>query len=184
MIERGKRLPGGDHPGLRWIVGPAEEAPLYPPYALITTGDSVHWMDWYVVMPRFGGMLTPNGYLAILGVETVPPPWEDDMWALVRRFSTIPRWEHFDPVAGLEERGLFRRVGTRKTLPVRFTQSLDDYIESFHGRASFSRERLTPKDAAAFDDALRALLGPVCGDSVELQIVTEIVWGKPLGVSR
>lgn len=181
MIERGMRLPGGDHPKLRWIVGSAEESPLYPPYALITAGDSLHWMDWYRVMPRFSRLLTPNGYLAILGIETVPPPWEEEMRSLVRRFSTIPNWRYFDIVGGLEERGLFQRAGSRRTEPVRFTQALDQYIESFHGRASLSRERLASDYAAAFDEKLRALLEPMCGDAVELQIVTEIVWGKPGG---
>lgn len=45
MIEEGKRLPGGDHPHLQWIVGRAEDVALHPPYALITAGDSLHWME-------------------------------------------------------------------------------------------------------------------------------------------
>ena len=74
MIEQGKVLLNGDHPKLRWIVGPAEEVGLDPPYALITAGESVHWMDWYTVMPRFAHMLTASRYLAILGVEHLPAP--------------------------------------------------------------------------------------------------------------
>jgi 2-polyprenyl-3-methyl-5-hydroxy-6-metoxy-1,4-benzoquinol methylase len=46
MIEAGKGLPGGGHPRLRWIIGRAEDAPLRPPYALVTAGSSLHWMDW------------------------------------------------------------------------------------------------------------------------------------------
>jgi SAM-dependent methyltransferase len=179
MIEWGRKLPGGDHPHLTWIVGTAEDAPLRPPYALITTGDSLHWMDWYVVMPRFARLLTPNGHLAILGVETAPPPWEEELWSLIRRYSTIPRWQAFNLVAGLEERGLFRRAGARRTEPFRFAQSLDAYVESFHGRASFSRERLTPEDAAAFDETVRAVVEPICGVTVEIQVYAEVVWGKP-----
>ncbi|HET9979541.1 MAG TPA: methyltransferase domain-containing protein, partial [Ktedonobacterales bacterium] len=53
MVERGKHLPGGDSPSLEWIVGAAEDARLNPPYALITAGDSLHWMEWAVVLPRF-----------------------------------------------------------------------------------------------------------------------------------
>src|SRR5690349_13494055 len=66
MIGQGKLLPGGNHPDLNWILGRAEDAPLHPPYSLITTGDSLHWMDWDVVMPRFARMLTPRGRLAVL----------------------------------------------------------------------------------------------------------------------
>ena len=51
MLAEGRRRPGGDHPNLTWIVGAAETAPLSPPYALVTAGDSLHWMDWDVVLP-------------------------------------------------------------------------------------------------------------------------------------
>src|SRR6476469_3743745 len=57
MIAKGKRSPGGDRPNLHWIEGRAEEAPVNPPYALITTGDSLHWMDWEAVLPRFRALL-------------------------------------------------------------------------------------------------------------------------------
>src|SRR5690242_11835978 len=36
MVAAGRALPGGADPRLRWIVGRAEDAPLAPPYALIT----------------------------------------------------------------------------------------------------------------------------------------------------
>src|SRR5439155_1186695 len=49
MIEEGRRLLGGGDPRIRWIVGPAETAPLEPPYGLITTGQSLHRMDQGVV---------------------------------------------------------------------------------------------------------------------------------------
>lgn len=181
MIERGKRLPHGDHPHLNWIVGQIEDVPLHPPYALITTGDSLHWMDWYVVMPRFTHMLTPHGYLAILGVDRLPIPWEADLWSIIRRYSTVPNGQYYDYIKGVEERGLFQRVGMQRTKPVPFTQSLEDYIESFHGRASLSRERMAPTDVAAFDAEVGALVSSFCQDNtVELQLVSEVVWGKPL----
>ncbi|MGH2560279.1 MAG: class I SAM-dependent methyltransferase, partial [Thermomicrobiales bacterium] len=72
MIEQGRALPGGDRPNLVWIEGYAEDAPLNPPYALITAGQSLHWMEWAVVMPRFRDLLTPNGVLAIAGNGAQP----------------------------------------------------------------------------------------------------------------
>ena len=36
MIEYGKRLPSGDHAGLRWLYGRIEEVALDPPYVLVT----------------------------------------------------------------------------------------------------------------------------------------------------
>lgn len=186
MIAQGQRLPGGDSPHLRWIIGRAEDATLDPPYALITAGDSLHWMEWDVVMPRFARLLTPHGYLAILTVGWLPVPWQDALNTLIQRSSTVRDFQPHDPPKDVEARGLFQRMGERHTEPVPFAQSLDAYVESFHGRASFSRERMDPAEAAAFDAELRALVTSFSqdavesADAVELRLVAEVVWGKPL----
>lgn len=73
-----------------------------------------------------------------------------------------------------------RQYPSSMTEPVSFIQSLDDYIESFHGRATFSRERMSPRDAIALDEEIRALGTPFCPGSVERQLVTDVVWGRPL----
>src|ERR1700726_823812 len=75
MIEKGKQLPNGNHPQLHWIYGKVEEVRLAPPYALITAGSSIHWMNWPVTFPRFRFMLTPNGFLALVYRRTLPMPW-------------------------------------------------------------------------------------------------------------
>jgi hypothetical protein len=137
-------------------------------------------MDWYAIMPRFMRLLTPPGFFAIVDVEELRLPWDDDLRQLRREYSTIPNFQYYDHVKGLEERGLFHRVGSKRTQPALLTQSLDDYIESFHGRAAFSRERMTPEAAASFDEAIRKLVSRYCQETVELQIVAEVVWGKPL----
>jgi trans-aconitate methyltransferase len=181
MIGQGKSLPQGQNPRLNWIVGHIEDAPLQPPYALITAGRSLHWMDWYVVLPRFARMLTPNGYLAIVYVKQLPTPWNQELTAIRRRYTTTPdRQSHHQIATDVAERGLFKSAGTARTAPVTLSQTLDDYIESFHSQSSFSRSRMTPENAAAFDQELRALVAPLCTDTVEQQVVTEIVWGKPL----
>jgi SAM-dependent methyltransferase len=181
MIAEGKRLPHGDHPRLSWMVGRAETVALQPPYALITAGDSLHWMDWYVLMPRLASLLTLGGYLAILGVGQLPTPWDKGLGPIIRRYSTIANYEPYDPPGDVERRGLFRRAGAQRTKPVSFTQRLEEYVESFHGRASFSRERMAPGQAAAFDAEVRALVAPFCREGVvELQVEVEVVWGKPL----
>lgn len=182
MIQQGKCLPQGDHPRLNWLVGRMEEVPLHPPYALITTGDSLHWMDWEVVLPRFARLLTQEGFLAILGVEQLPPAWSSELSLICRHYTTVPNKQiSYDFIQAIEERGLFQRVENWRTKPVPFSQSLADYIESFHGRASFSRDRMSPANANAFDACIRALVSPFCQKgTVELQIVTEIVWGRPL----
>lgn len=180
MIEQGKRLPIGDHPRLRWICAPMEDAPLDPPYALITAGASLHWMDWQVVLPRFRQALTPRGMLAIIYDEALPLPWDDPLRSLIRRCSTNQKFQPYDTIEELERRGLFTKVGEQRTAPVTFTQPIDDYIESFHARNGFSRERMSREMAAAFDNKLRKLLAEFCPDgNVTIQIMARIVWGRP-----
>ncbi|HEY7357103.1 MAG TPA: class I SAM-dependent methyltransferase [Ktedonobacterales bacterium] len=180
MIEQGKLLPQGDHPNLTWILGRAEDAPLHPPYSLITAGDSLHWMDWEVVMPRFARMLTPRGKLAVLGADQLPPPWQDALLPVIQRYSVMSNWQPYDLIKELEERSLFRRVGSQRTEPTPFVQTVDEYIASFHARASLAWGRMTADAAAAFDSEVRALVSRFSPEQVELQLVTEVVWGIPL----
>ena len=180
MIEQGKRLPRGNSPSISWIVGAVETAPLNPPYSLITAGDSLHWMDWAIVMPRLATMLTPHGSLAILGVGQLPTPWDDHLLPIIQRYSTVSGYHPYDLVTELEARDLFRTSDRQTTAPIPFVQPLEEYIGSFHGRASFVRERMGSASAKAFDNEMRALVSQYCTGDVALQIVTEVVWGKPL----
>jgi trans-aconitate methyltransferase len=180
MIAQGKRLSHGDSPRLTWVLGPVEDAPLHPPHALITAGDSLHWMDWATVMPRFAGMLTANGVLAILGVGQLPTSWDNDLLPIIRRYSVIAGHQQYDLIEELKMRGLFEEASRQTTELIPFTQTLDSCVESFHGRASFPRERMGEPAAAAFDAEVRALVATHNPHSVTLHLVTEIVWGKPL----
>jgi len=179
MIEQGRHLPNGDHPHLNWIIGRIEDVQLVPPYALMTAGESLHWMDWDTLLPRLQPLLTPHAMLAILEIEYGPVPWSEALRALIQRYSTIHDYQHVDLVAALEQRRLFSVIGKRRTEPVQFVQSLEAYIESFHGRASLSRARMPLEDAASFDQALRHLVSAIHPDQVELPIVVDITWGKP-----
>jgi len=180
MIEQGRHLPHGDHPHLNWIIGRIEDVQLVPPYALMTAGESLHWMDWDTLLPRLQPLLTPHAMLVILEIEYGPVPWSEALRALIQRYATLHDYHHVDLVAALEQRRLFSVVGRRRTAPVPFVQSLEAYIESFHGRASLSRARMPPADTAAFDQALRHLVAAVNPDHVELPIVVAITWGKPV----
>ena len=76
MIETGRLLTNGGHPHLNWIHSTVEDAALSPPYALVTAGQSLHWMDWEITLARVGRMLTGNGCLAIVELKAEPSPWE------------------------------------------------------------------------------------------------------------
>jgi len=186
MIAAGKGLPGGSDPRITWITGPAEDALLRPPYDLITAGDSLHWMDWEIVLPRLAGVLSPAGYLAVLSVGGYLDPADEGarqgLVNLIKRYSTFTEWRPgFDLIGELERRELFHVQGRAETAPVPFRQPIADYVESFHARASLSWQRMTPADAAAFDRELTNLLRERSGEAVELSIRATVVWGKPIG---
>ena len=182
MIEAGRRLPDGDHPRLRWLHGRVEEVDLDPPYALVTAGASLHWMEWGIVLPRFRAVLAPGGYLAIVEQRILPDPWST-LGDLVARYRTDAyRAQPHAMIDELERHGLFRKVGEQVTAAVPFVQAIDDYIESYHSRSGFARERMGAACAAAFDQAARQLLCASHGDGVvSLQVTASVVWGLPGG---
>jgi ubiquinone/menaquinone biosynthesis C-methylase UbiE len=151
MIDRGKQLENGDHPHLNWICGKVEEVPLHPPYALITAGLSIHWTDWSLVFPRFRDILTPNGLLVLIDRKALPMPWHDELKELYAQFATRQEHPPSEAHEELEIRGFFQRRGEKKTVPIPFTQSVDDYIEGLHSRSGLSRERMGLQKAEDFD---------------------------------
>jgi len=180
MIDIGKTLPGGDRSNIRWIHSRAEDAFLEPPYALITGGQSLHWMDWNVVLPRFARSLTPNGYLAIINTEVSPRPWDSAIGALIKRYSTNQDYVPFDMLPAWDQHGLWKQVGNQRTTPEPFEQSVDSYIESFHAMSSLARERMSPERSAAFDAEVRDLVTPcACGGKLVSEVSGIVEWGKP-----
>ena len=180
MLERGKTLPGGDHPHLHWLYGRMEEVELYPPYSLITAGESLHWMDWEIVLPLFRRILTPHGYLAIVERSNESNPWDAELLALIQRFSTNREYHPYNLPDELARRNLFDKVGNQHTRPVPFVQSGEDYIQSIHSRNGFSHERLGEDASRTFDDAVRQLLAPLLNEGrLTLSIIGEVIWGIP-----
>jgi hypothetical protein len=180
MLEEGKTLPGGDAPNVNWIYGPAEDVPLSPSYALITAGQSLHWMAWDVVLPRFQTMLVADAFLAIIEMDLSPVPWGEALGELISRHSTNQDFQSFDLIIELEQRGLFTKVGEKHTTPQPFKQTAEAYIESFHARNGFSRQRMTPEMADSFDSAVHALVSRSCPDGIfEMQVSDHVIWGYP-----
>jgi hypothetical protein len=137
-------------------------------------------MEWERVLPYFAGLLAPGGWLAILENGQLANPWDGDLLPIIRRHSVYGQnFTSVDLIAELMRRNLFRVHGTVRTDPILFTQSIDEYVESFHGRASLAPERMA-LGRAAFDAEVRELMSAFTQDTVALQLVTEITWGKPL----
>lgn len=180
MLAAARTRPGGDDPRLRWIAAPMEEAPLSPPYGLVTAGESLHWMDWPVVLRRFREVLAPRGYVAIVGRIEPSIPWWPELLHLITAYSTNRDFQPYNLVDELERRGLFRMVGAERTEPVPFEQSIDDYVESIHSRNGFSRDRMASEAAGAFDDTVKTLLERHAVDGIlRFEVVGSVVWGEP-----
>jgi len=180
MIEKGRSLPNGNQSNLNWIHGRVEDVALHPPYALVTAGQSLHWMDWDTVLPRFRAVLTPNGYVATVTAYALPTPWSEELNKLIKRFSTNPDYVPIDLMKELEARGLYQHQGEKQTAAVLFTQSVDDYVESFHAMSSLSRDHMGQDMASAFDEQLRNLVSRFSKNGqLELQVVGSITWGRP-----
>lgn len=178
MIEQGKQLPGGDAPQLQWISGKIEEVPLAAPYALITAGSSIHWLEWEKVFPLFRRILTSRGSLALVYRKTLPLPWDADMRKLRAHF--LPGGDHSPAhvVEELEAHGFFHKQGERETTPVPFFQTIEDFIEGLHSH--FSQDHLSPQQAADFDQQMRTLLWHYHHDGIlPLQVVGFVIWGVP-----
>ena len=124
-------------------------------------------------------LLSPHGRLVILELGHQPVPWDDQLARVIRQYSLNQAYQALDLLSELEQRGLLDVEGRRKMAPWAFRQSVEDYVESFHGRASFARERMRPDQAADFDRAVRTLVAGYQSDLVDLPVVATIAWGRP-----
>ncbi len=185
MIGHGKALAGGDAKNIQWIHESAEGFHGPGPYALITAGQSLHWMHLETVLPKLSAMLTPNGVLAITTVLFEPkPPWQEAYAAIVKKYSNNQAYQSTNIIDGLERARLFRRLGARRTAPMLTKQTISDYIESQHGRSSLSLETMTTSDAEGFKQDMQELLQPYVRHGVlSFTIIGEVVWGKPQSLS-
>ncbi len=183
MIRIGKSLANGDHPNLRWINGPVETVQLYPPYDMVTAGASIHWMAWEVVFPRFKEVLTTDGDLVIIdGDRPIGAPWHDAELSLIRKYSTSRHYEQIDLIQELVDRGHLYLIGDKRTTLVSFSQSLRDYVQSFHSRQSMSKEHMGSENVGAFDTELSHILSDFADDKgfLTFQLEARVTWGRPL----
>jgi len=183
MLERARMLPGGDSPKIRWLHGLAEDVDLEPPYALVTAGESLHWVEWDVVLPRLARVLTQRGMLAIVYVEeqsTRSAPWSEGSRQISQRFSNNAAYQPFDWIAALVKERLFQKLGEQKCAPASVSQTVEDYIAAQHARSTLSLDTMTTEQARQFDGEMQALLLPYASDGLlTFSVVGGITWGKP-----
>jgi SAM-dependent methyltransferase len=183
MIAKGRTLPGGDNPKLRWICSPIETADLLPTYGLIVAAASMHWLDWPVVLPRFAKHLAADGYLALVETTSTPQPWHAAVANVLARFSLNQDFQPYNMQTVAQElakRGLFQPVGEQSTPRMLFRQSIAEWVDHIHAGNGFSRDRMTPQVALTCDAELTRIMECYCPHGVvEQHIGARVIWGKP-----
>jgi ubiquinone/menaquinone biosynthesis C-methylase UbiE len=181
MLAYAQKLPGGDDPRINWINATAEEFEYPATYALAVTAESLHWMEWYVVLPKIGRALSEHGRLAIVGGRSFTAmPWRDELEELISRYSTNREYQPYNVIDELIERNLITIERRIRTEPVPFTQSVDDYIESFHSRNGLSRQRMSD-GGEAFDRELAALVARYSdSDDLTFDLSVSVTIGCPV----
>lgn len=180
MIDAGRGLLGGNAPNLRWHAARAEDVVLTPPYGLIVGGESFHWIDASVALPRFGAALAANGVLASVSIiQPKPMPWDSAVKEVIVRHST--GYAPFDVFGSWAEAELFQPLGERITSPLMTEQRITDFIAAFHAMASLTRAYI---NANAFDREIQTVMTRHCPDGVVRRpIAAQIAWGRPLASS-
>ncbi|MDJ0973767.1 MAG: methyltransferase domain-containing protein, partial [Planctomycetota bacterium] len=176
-VFRARRFAGCD---VTLVQGDAETAPLDPPYDLAVAGESLHWTEWGVALPRIGAALRSGAHLAVVERSQDPLPCAAELGRLIARYSTNQDYAPYDLIDELATRDLFQVRGRASVPPVVVQQPIDVVIESMHSRNGFSRARMSEDAAQAFDRAFAALLAQDYPDGiVPLAVGAEVVWGRP-----
>lgn len=180
MIDVAKTLPGGYDRNIKWKLGRIEEVDLNPPYSLIVGGQSLHWVDWNIVFPRFTNALTATGHLAVVGLDD-EPPWKTELMQTIAKFSTNPDYTPYDMVKAWQESGWFERKGEERTPPTHFEQSLDEYLAFLHSMSSLTRNSMGRRRADLFDREVRRIVRRYTqSTTVEFEVSSDVVWGRLL----
>jgi SAM-dependent methyltransferase len=179
MISEGRRLPGGSDGRLQWVLGRAEDAPLSPPYGLITAGASLHWLDLDVALARLRDALAPDAVMAVADTEIVHGPYRPELEAVIREHSEVEHHtETGDLMEELNASGRFAIQGRQRTKPMSFEQSVDDYLKVLHSTSTLARVRLGGR-ASRLDADVRAVFARHDLDPVRYDVVGVVIWGQP-----
>lgn len=185
MIEAAQRRAIGfaKADAVRWLQQTAESFQPERAYALVVAGESLHWMEWEEVLPMIARALAPGAQLAIVADRVLEElPWQAELGALIAEHSTNRDYRPYDIAQELSARGLFHERD-RCQCYAAFTQPLAAYVTSFHSRNGFSRERMEPARAAAFDAALERLVRRyVPTGTISCRVRSTVIWGTPLAV--
>lgn len=181
MILAGKQSENGDHPVINWHHSTIEDASLDPPYGLIVAGASLHWMNRSIVLPMFHKALALGGYFVVVdGDGPCNVPWTKTRKELIKEFSTNQNYVPVNLSGMLKNSAEFTIMGQRSFGPYEFSQSLEEFLNSEHSRASLSEEGLGEVGVREFNEKMSEALQPFIKDGVlRYEVETQVIWSKP-----
>ncbi len=180
MLEIAKARLSNHLDKIHWHYLAAENFESIHKYDLICAGQSLQWMAWDVLFPKLRLLMTENASLAIVNRKICPCKWDSEIIPLIVKYSTNQDFQSYNLITELMSRKLFIQCGRQVADPIPFTQSIDDYINSFHSRNGFSRDRMNKKAASEFDQQLREIVMSYCPDgNIRVSVISSVVWGFP-----
>jgi SAM-dependent methyltransferase len=181
MLQAGRSL--NRQSNIQWIAAPAEEAPLAGAFDLAVAGASLHWMRHAALFPRLVGLLAPDGvFAAIEGDGPAEAPWLGAYRAVIGDWVARLGHTFNDPafVARMRAHEAWMDIAGRETFEAECRMSLTDLIDGEHSRATWTRAKMGPDRAHAFDEDLREALTPHAdGGVLAFTTRTSLVWGRP-----
>jgi hypothetical protein len=118
--------------------------------------------------------------MAIAGIDTLPAPWDRELRAIIAQYSVVKDYQPFDLIAALESNRLFRVEGRFESEPHPLSQSVEEYVASFHARSSLASDRMGAEAARSFDHAVADLVDGHCSGQVMRMVKAVVTYGKPL----
>ncbi len=100
LLVVARRRQGDSTSRINWHACSAESFPYRGPYSLVVAAQSLHWMDWAVVLPNIASSVRPDGWLAVVG-RSGETPLRSELRSVIPRYSTNQDFEPYDLVQHL-----------------------------------------------------------------------------------
>lgn len=165
---------------ITWIHDKAENLSLDKKYSLIVAGDSIHWMDWETIFPKFKRILSKEGYL-VLVTRQEKTDWDALLLELIKRYSLIKNFKSIDLPNLLQINHYWKIIDEFSAKPIKYEINLEDYIQSFHSRTSLAINDMDKKERVKFDEGIREISLPFSKNkNITLSSISKMTWGIPL----
>ncbi|HSV02129.1 MAG TPA: class I SAM-dependent methyltransferase [Phenylobacterium sp.] len=183
MIAAARAADAGRHGAIRWVLSLVEDADLAGSFDLAVAGASIHWMEHRRLFPKLADALAPEAPLVVVGGDgPAEAPWIDAYRAVI--VSWVERlggeWNSPEFVAAARAHEAWIDLEGRDEVWGDCRMPIEALIDGEHSRATWTRAKLGPERAAAFDADLRAVLTPHAEDGlVSFRTRATLLWGRP-----